>query len=86
MANKIILKRSAQEGKVPTTSQLALGEIVINTFDGKLYIKSDSGVPAIVEFATVGNVDREVAGGGDGSGGGGVSLHDSVALSIIFGS
>jgi len=50
MANTIILKRSSQADKVPTTSQLALGEIAINTFDGKVYIKSDSGVPAIVEI------------------------------------
>ena len=30
MAQTIKLRRSATEGKVPTTSQLALGEIAIN--------------------------------------------------------
>jgi len=34
MANSIIVKRSAVAGKVPTTSDLALGEIAVNTYDG----------------------------------------------------
>ena len=35
----IKLKRSAVAGRVPTTSQLELGEVAINTQDGKLYFK-----------------------------------------------
>ena len=35
----IKLRRSAVEGKIPTTEQLQLGEIAINTFDGKMFIK-----------------------------------------------
>jgi hypothetical protein len=35
----IKLKRSAVAGRVPTTAQLELGEVAINTADGKLYFK-----------------------------------------------
>lgn len=52
------LVRSATPGKVPTTYDLQLGALAINTFDGKLYIKKDdSSGEAIVEI-----------GGGGGSG------------------
>ena len=47
----IKLKRSAVSGKVPTTANLALGEVALNTYDGKLYIKKDvDGVESIVSF------------------------------------
>ena len=39
----IKLKRSATAGKIPLTTDLDLGEIAINTYDGKLYIKKDVG-------------------------------------------
>jgi trimeric autotransporter adhesin len=52
MANTIQLKRSAVEGNVPTTAQLALGEVGINTFDGKMFIKKDDGVESIVEITS----------------------------------
>ena len=50
MANTFQFKRSSVQGKVPTTSQLALGEIGINTYDGKLFIKKDDGTASIVEI------------------------------------
>lgn len=37
----IKVKRSAVSGKIPTTTQLDLGELAINTFDGKVYIEQD---------------------------------------------
>lgn len=43
MANVIKLRRSAVSGNVPTTSQLELGEIAINTADGVCYIKRTDG-------------------------------------------
>jgi hypothetical protein len=46
----IQLKRSATASAVPTTTQLALGEIAINTWDGKLYIKKNNGTDAIVRI------------------------------------
>ena len=42
-------KRSATPSKVPTTSDLALGELALNTYDGKVYMKKDDGTQAIVE-------------------------------------
>lgn len=50
MANTVQLKRSAVAGKVPTTSDLALGEVGINTYDGKVYIKKDDGTPAVKQI------------------------------------
>jgi len=56
MANTIKLRRSATSGAVPTTSQLALGELAMNTFDGKLFIKTDqSGAEAIAEIGAGGS-------------------------------
>ena len=39
----IKLRRSATAGAIPTTSNLDLGEIAINTYDGKLYAKTTEG-------------------------------------------
>ena len=55
MAQTIKLKRSATQNAVPSTSSLALGEIAINTYDGKLFIKKDvSGTESIVTIGEVG--------------------------------
>jgi hypothetical protein len=43
-------KRSAVPAKVPALNDLALGELAINTYDGKVYTKKDDGTPAIVEI------------------------------------
>ena len=52
MANTIQLKRSSVASKVPTTAQLSLGELALNTFDGKLYTKRDqNGTAAIVDLS-----------------------------------
>ena len=52
MAQTIKLKRSATAGGAPTTSQLELGEVAINTYDGKMYIKkSVAGTESIVEIS-----------------------------------
>lgn len=40
MSTQIKLRRSAVQGRIPTTAQLALGELAINTRDGKIYIKT----------------------------------------------
>lgn len=51
MSTSIKLRRSAVAGKVPTTSQLELGEIAINTYDGNLFIKQQQGeVEEIIKF------------------------------------
>jgi hypothetical protein len=57
MANQIILKRSSTPAKVPTTAQLALGELAINTHDGKVFIKKDDGTPSVIEVGAVQSVN-----------------------------
>ena len=49
MAQTIKLKRSASSGAQPSTSDLALGELALNTYDGKVYMKKNDGSDAIVE-------------------------------------
>jgi hypothetical protein len=47
MANPIIkIKRSAVAGKQPGVADLPLGELALNTYDGRLYVSksTDSGV------------------------------------------
>ena len=43
MTSRVFNKRSAVPGKVPTTAQIDLGELAINTRDGKLFLKRDNG-------------------------------------------
>lgn len=59
MANTIKIKRSAVAGKVPGTSDLDLGELALNTFEGKLYTKKDDGTAKIIELNA--NYSRIVA-------------------------
>ena len=48
-AYTVKLKRSANAGGIPTTSDLALGELAVNTTDGKLFTKkSVNGTESIV--------------------------------------
>ena len=47
MSQTIILKRSAVAGKKPATTDLQLGEVAINTHDGKMYIKTDNGAGTV---------------------------------------
>ena len=41
--SNIKLRRSATQGSIPTTANLDLGELAINTYDGKLYVKKSFG-------------------------------------------
>jgi len=51
MAQIVKLRRSAVTGNKPTTSQLELGELAMNTYDGKIYFeKSGSGGESIEEI------------------------------------
>ena len=49
MASIIRMKRSSVATKVPTTAQLDLGELAINTRDGKLFLKRADGTEPIVD-------------------------------------
>jgi hypothetical protein len=50
MANVLKLKRSAVARKIPGTADLTLGELALNTWDGRLFGKKNDGADAIVEF------------------------------------
>ena len=43
MATPIRIKRSAVAGKKPTEEQLQLGELAVNFYDGKVFLKQDTG-------------------------------------------
>ena len=49
MAQVIKLKRSSVAGKAPTTSDLQLGELGVNTADGKIYFEKNNGLSPSVE-------------------------------------
>jgi len=60
MSDPIIrLKRSSTEGSVPTNAQLLLGELAVNSFDGQVFLKQDTG--------GVGIATRVIAVGAGGS-------------------
>lgn len=50
MANTIKIKRSAVAGKTPAVGDLQLGELAINTYDGRLFTKKDNGTASVVEI------------------------------------
>jgi hypothetical protein len=49
LQNLIKLRRSSVPGKTPLTTDLSLGELAINTNDGKMFLKKDDGAESIVE-------------------------------------
>ena len=52
MASNIKFKRSAVQNRVPTTAQLDLGELALNTYDGKLYTEINTGSAAVIEIGS----------------------------------
>ena len=64
MANSIKIKRSAVAAKVPLTTDIELGELAINTYDGKLYLKKDNGTASIVTVNPGGGGSGDVVGPG----------------------
>ena len=51
MANKILIKRASTAGRIPTTSDIDLAELAINTYDGRLFAKTDrSGTAAVIDL------------------------------------
>lgn len=76
MANTFKLKRSAVQGKVPTVGDLQLGELALNTYDGKLYTKKDNGTASVVEIGA--------GGGGGGFAGAYAEFDPSIATNTTF--
>lgn len=52
MSQTVKLKRSSTAGKIPTTGNLAAGELAINTNDGKLYFERDDGSTTVQSILT----------------------------------
>lgn len=61
MPNTLLVKRTTVAGRVPTTAQLAAGELAVNVTDGKLYLKkSTSGVESIVDVTSAALTDAQI--------------------------
>ena len=43
MSNTILLKRSAVTTHTPTTLQMTIGEVAVNTYDGKMFLRGNNG-------------------------------------------
>lgn len=60
MAQIIKLKRSTTPGSVPTTSSLETGELAINVYDGKVFLRKSGSVDVVQELVSnnyTGNVN-----------------------------
>ena len=76
MAQIIRLKRSTSSGSKPTTSSLQTGEIAINVYDGKAFIRKSGSIDEVVEFVTT-NTHTAVAGN--------VNISGSITASYFVG-
>jgi hypothetical protein len=92
-ANVVKFKRSAVAGKIPATADLNLGEIALNTYDGRVYLKkSVASVESIVTlqaFPSGGTTGQTLVTDGSGnyswsSAGSGTVTSVSVASSNGF--
>ena len=75
MAQIIKLKRSLVQGNIPTTSDLTAGELAINVYDGRVFLRKSGSVDVVQElvsnnYAGSVNISGSVTAGtfiGDGS-------------------
>ncbi len=54
MSTVIKLKRSETGGSAPTTSDLEIGEVAVNTADQKIYMRSSTGIVLVADTASGG--------------------------------
>ena len=52
--SSILLKRSGVAGSVPTTTSLQVGEIALNTYDGKAFLHKSGSTDEVVEIVVAG--------------------------------
>ena len=71
--NRIKLKRTGTAAKVPNISDLSLGELAINTFDGKLFFLKNDGTDSLESIVTT---NTEVTGS--------VNLNGSITSSAAI--
>ncbi len=70
--SSILLKRSGVAGSVPTTASLQVGELALNTYDGKAFLHKSGATDEVVEIVVAGaNVT------------GSISLTGAVSASIV---
>ena len=74
MSQVVKLKRTAVEGKVPTTGNIELGELAINTYDGRIFFEKDNGTPSIQQVVTTNSQTT-----------GSLNILGDVTASIFFG-
>ena len=55
MAQKILLKRSGVSGSIPTTANIDLGELALNTYDGKAFMHKSGSTDEVVQFVVAGS-------------------------------
>ena len=73
--SSILLKRSGVAGSVPTTASLQVGELALNTYDGKAFLHKSGSTDEVVEIVVAGaNVT------------GSISLTGAVTASAFVGS
>lgn len=52
MTVTFVLKRSVEAGHTPVNNQLTLGELALNVYDGKIYLKKEiAGIQSIIAFS-----------------------------------
>ena len=79
MSNKILIKRSSTHNATPTTGQLDLGELAINTYDGRLFAKKDNGSVSIVDLTQNENISLS----GDATGSGTTAISVTLANTAV---
>jgi hypothetical protein len=72
---KILLKRSGVSGSIPTTASIDLGELALNTYDGKAFMHKSGSSESVVEFVVAGSTTS-----------GSISLTGAVTASQFVGS
>ena len=92
MAQIIKLKRSLVHGNIPTTSDLTAGELAINVYDGKVFLRKSGSVDVVQELVTnnyTGSV--QISGSvtatsfiGDGSGITGITIGSLATVKQAF--
>jgi hypothetical protein len=70
--SSILLKRSGVAGSVPTTTSLKVGEIALNTYDGKAFLHKSGSTDEVVEIVVAG---AKVTGS--------ISLTGAVSASVV---
>ena len=68
----ILLKRSGVAGSVPTTASLKVGEIALNTYDGKAFLHKSGSTDEVVEIVVAGATVT-----------GSISLTGAVSASVV---